>query len=473
MEWRSINMTKKIKIAYIGGGSKMWARVFMSDLALAEGLSGEMALYDIDREAAERNAKIGAYICENPKTRAQFDYRVYDELDDALCGADFVLMSILPGTFREMRSDVHTPEKYGIYQAVGDTVGPGGVLRAMRTVPIYEGFARRIQAVCPEAWVVNLTNPMSICIKTLYDVFPGIHAFGCCHEVFHAQEFLTCVLREMKGIDVDRSQFYTDACGINHFTWITEAQYRDIDLLSLLPGFMEKFYEEGYFERGPSRFAFRTDPFAYGNKVKMDLYRRYGALAAAGDRHLVEFLPNRWYLKDPETVKQWQFGLTTVDYREQQQAERVAETIALAAGEREFPLKKSGEEAVELMKALMGFGTRVSNVNLPNCGQMSQMPSGSVVETNCVFSAGQVKPVVSKPLPRAAANLIYRNCANIDLTYEGIQERNLDKLLAAFLDQPLCSSLTMEEGHRLFQEMCYQTRDYLDPYYDLDGYFTA
>lgn len=464
-------MKRNIKICYIGGGSKLWARVFMSDLAVADGLSGEMALYDIDRAAAERNARIGARINENPNTRSRFEYNVYENLDEALDGATFVLLSILPGTFKEMRSDVHTPEKYGIYQSVGDTAGPGGILRAMRTVPIYEEFAKKIKAICPNAWVINFTNPMSICIKVLYDVFPEIKAFGCCHEVFHAQKLLTVMLKELKGIEVKRNQIYTDACGVNHFTWITEAKYQDIDLLSLVPEFEEKFGEEGYYEEGNDRFAFETDPFAYGNKVKMDLYARYGALAAAGDRHLVEFLPNQWYLKDPETVKEWKFNLTTVDYREADQAKKIADTIEMAEGRKEFEVKKSDEEAVELMKALLGAGTVVSNVNMPNRGQMPQMPLGSIVETNCVFSNDMVSPVVSKPLPTGACNLVYRCCVNIDNTYEGIKERDLEKIYQAFVNQPLCNCLTMDDSKELFKEMCLNTREYLDLYFDLDSYF--
>lgn len=463
-------MEKHIKIAYIGGGSKQWARVFMSDLAVSEGLSGQIALYDLDLEAARRNAAIGQRINQNPAAKSHFQYTVCPRLEEALEGADFVIISILPGTFREMRSDVHAPEAYGVYQSVGDTAGPGGILRAMRTVPYYEEFAAKIRDICPNAWVLNFTNPMSICVKTLYDVFPQIKAFGCCHEVFHAQTLLTCVLKEIKGIQVDRKDIYTDACGINHFTWITEAKYRNIDLLALLPEFMDRFYEEGYYE-GYDRFAFRDDPFAYGNKVKLDLFRKYGALAAAGDRHLAEFVSNIWYLRDPETVRHWQFGLTTVDFREKQQAERVAETIAYANGTKPFPLEGSSEEAVDLMKALMGMKTVVSNVNLPNRGQMPQMPLGSIVETNCVFSNDQVNPVSAKPLPSAAANLVYRCCANVDTTYEGIKERDLSKIFAAFLNQPLCSSLTMEQCQTLFREMCCNTRSYLEPHFQLDRYF--
>lgn len=114
---------KYIKLAYIGGGSKAWARVFMNDLALSEGISGEIALYDIDMEAARRNQKIGARINENSVTVSKWDYVVYDTLEAALTGADFVACSILPGTFDEMHSDVHAPEKFGIYQS--DEGNPG------------------------------------------------------------------------------------------------------------------------------------------------------------------------------------------------------------------------------------------------------------------------------------------------------------------------------------------------------------
>lgn len=462
-------MKRKLKLAYIGGGSKQWARVFMSDLALAENLCGKMALYDIDKEAAMRNKKIGDQIAQNPSAKSVLEYNVYDTLEETLQDATFVILSILPGTFEEMRSDVHTPEKYGIYQSVGDTVGPGGILRAMRTVPLYEEFAQKIKEICPDAWVINFTNPMSICVKTLYDVFPEIKAFGCCHEVFHAQQFLTVVLKKMLGIEANRDEIYTDASGINHFTWITEAKYQDIDLLKLLPGFMDKFYEEGYYEyeeRG--RFAYKTDPFTYGNKVKMNLFKRYGVLGAAGDRHLAEFMNQNWYLKNPETVKKWLFGLTTVDYRIEDQQRKIKDTIEMAEGRKEFELKKSSEEAIELMKSIMGFESRISNVNLPNIGQVPGLPLGSIVETNCIFSNDCVKPVVSKELPVAVKNLVLRNCLNIDQTYEGIKERDLDKIFAAFVDQPLCCSLSLEDANSLFREMIANTKEYLEPFYNLD-----
>ncbi len=306
-----------------------------------------------------------------------------------------------------MRSDVHEPEKYGVFQSVGDTAGPGGVLRAMRTNPIYEGFANAVRERCPKAWVLNLTNPMSACVKALYQTFPEIKAFGCCHEVFHAQDFLCRVLREATGIDVCRRDIWTDVSGVNHFTWITGAKYKNIDIMALLPDFVEKHFEEGYNVSGPND-ACLTDTFSCANRVKMDLWKRYGALGAAGDRHLAEFVNNTWYLKDPETVKKWKFGLTTVDWREANQARKIAESVEMAEGRTEIPLAPSGEELVRILRGLAGLETVVTNVNMPNRGQMPGIPLGSVVETNCVFTHDTAAPVAAPRLPLGALELVRR-----------------------------------------------------------------
>ncbi len=462
---------RKIKLAYIGGGSKQWARVFMTDLALAGELGGEIALFDIDFAAAELNKRIGERINASKDCVSVWDYRVYEKLEDALTGADFVICSILPGTFDEMEADVHFPEKYGIYQSVGDTVGPGGVLRAMRTVPIYEGFAKAIKEYCPDAWVLNLTNPMTACTKTLYDVFPEIKAFGCCHEVFHAQEFLSCVAHEILGVErPDRSEIQIDACGVNHFTWITEASYKGTDLLKILPGFIDRFYESGYCERlGVAPGDFRDDYFLYGNKVKMDLFKRFGVLAAAGDRHLAEFMNGSWYIKNKEHAESWLFHLTPVRFRKQDRIEKIRISRRIAEGEQEAVVKHSDEEVVELIKALAGVVPPVvSNANVINVGQMQGLPLGSVVETNCVFSRDSLKPITSKPLPPEVNTLVLRNALNIENTYYGIKERNLNRLFEAFMNQPLCDGLSLNDGRELFTSMVKATDKYLKDYFPLE-----
>ena len=462
-------MMKTIKLAYIGGGSKAWARVFMNDLALTGEFCGEIALYDIDLAAAERNRQIGERINSHRDTVSHWNYVVYERLEDALCGADFVACSILPGTFDAMQSDVHAPEKYGIWQSVGDTAGPGGVLRAMRTVPLYEEFARAIRKCCPKAWVINLTNPMTICCKTLFDVFPEIRAFGCCHEVFNAEEFLCCVLKEELGIPrPDRHELVADASGINHFTWITEARWQDEDVLALLPGFMEKYYEKGNCEKpGAAPEDFRSDPFRYGNRVKMDLFRRYGILAAAGDRHLVEFLNKSWYLDSPADSERWLYHLTTVDYRKADQKKKITESIAVAAGTKPVTVQRSPEELIELMKAILGFGPVISNANTLNRGQMPQLPLGSVVEVNHLFDYDCVRPILCNPLPGPVSELVVQNAMNIENLYAGIRDRDLNVIFAAFMAQPLCSQLNRNRGEELFREMVLNTAEYLEPWFDL------
>ena len=455
---------RKIKIAYLGGGSKQWARVFMYDLALCADLTGEIGLYDIDKESAIRNQAIGNRINDADNTVSQWDYIVHDSLDDCLKAADFVVISILPGTFEEMRSDVHAPEKYGIYQSVGDTAGPGGVLRAMRTVPIYEEFARRIKEVCPDAWVINFTNPMSICTKTLYDVFPDIKAFGCCHEVFHTQDFLCDILKEETGIAATRNDIYTEVPGINHFTRISSAKYKDIEIFDYMPEYIKKHFKKGHYEHGPVD-QYKTDTFAYANRVKMDMYNRYGVLGAAGDRHLAEFMNNSWYLGSPRQVAEWKFALTTVDFRIQQMNERIAESIALADGSIKVEVQKSDEEAVELMRAILGLTTKISNVNLPNEGQVPGLPLGSIVETNALFTNDSVRPIMARKLPDGVLSLVSRCSHNIDVLHEGIKSRDMELILESFVNQPLCSKLSLEQAKDLFHEMVNNTRAYLNDYY--------
>ena len=184
-----------LKIAYIGGGSRGWAWTLMTDLAQEDQISGEVRLYDLDQKAAEVNKKIGNHLMSREDAKGDWKFEVYPTLESALTGCDFVIISILPGTFDEMESDVHLPERVGCYQSVGDTAGPGGIVRALRTIPMYVEIAQAIRSFCPDAWVINYTNPMSLCVKTLYYVFPQIKAFGCCHEVFGTQKMLQGFLK--------------------------------------------------------------------------------------------------------------------------------------------------------------------------------------------------------------------------------------------------------------------------------------
>lgn len=457
---RRINgRVEDLKIAYIGGGSRGWARGFMSDLALEERISGTVYLYDIDMEAAEDNAIIGNRMRELPENKSNWKYTVISDLGEALTGADFVVLSILPGTFDEMQSDVHAPEEYGIYQSVGDTVGPGGILRSMRTIPIYKGFAENIKKYCPDAWVINYTNPMTVCTKTLYEVFPEIKAFGCCHEVFGTQDFIASVYHEKTGISAQRSDIDVNIYGINHFTWIDRAKYKGVDLLPLMREYAEKH------KRGAASASLNwmNKRFCANQSVKLDLFRRYGVLAAAGDRHLAEFCPGSWYLKDEETVKDWEFALTTVDWRKDDMRERIQLTKDIVAGKKPLEIEPTGEEGVRQICALLGLGSYVTNVNIPNIGQIPNLPLGAVVETNAYFSGDNVTPLFAGNIPNDINHLVIRHVYNQEETVKCTLNGDYEGVFKVFLNDPNVN-LPIDNARELFNKMVENTKNYL-PYY--------
>ena len=459
------NRVEDVKIAYIGGGSRGWAWGLMSDLAREEAMGGLVALYDIDYEAAKANETIGNRVnIDCPEAPGKWTYKAEEKIEDALKGADFVVISILPGTFDEMASDVHTPEKYGIYQSVGDTVGAGGIIRALRTIPMYEVIANAIKENCPDAWVINYTNPMTMCVKALYKVFPEINAVGCCHEVFGTQKLLANCAKEMLGVEeeIKREEIKVNVYGINHFTWIDKAFYKNIDLLPYYKEYCIKHYNDEAAKITDDNWANRN--FISQNIVHYDLFLKYGVIAAAGDRHLAEFCPNKWYLKDPETVAKWRFALTSVAWRKEDLQERLARSKRLLSGEEKFKIKQTGEEGVKQMKALLGLGDFVTNVNVPNIGQTPNLPLGAVVESNAHFTVDSVRPVATGNIKTNVLSLMYQTVLNQETVVEAALERDLDKAFSAFIKDPQIETLSLDDAKKLFDEMVENTSKYLTEY---------
>ena len=450
---------RNLPVAYIGGGSRGWAWGFMKDLAADPDLCGTIRLYDIDRAAAERNQAIGQKISAHPDAVSRWKYEVSDSLKDALQGTDFVVISILPGTFDEMESDVHLPERAGVWQPVGDTVGAGGFMRAMRTIPMFVTIAEAIRDYAPEAWVINYTNPMSLCVRTLYEVFPKVRAFGCCHEVFGTQKLLCAMLKSEYGIEgVKRQDLHTTVTGINHFTWITEASWNGTDLMPLYAAFADQYAEEGYWESRDDNWM--NSFFNCAHRVKFDLFRRYGAIAAAGDRHLAEFTAP-WYTRDPETVKAWKFGLTPVSWRKEDLKRRLQRSDDLISGKEAVDLTPSGEEGHLLIKALLGLGDLISNVNVPNRGQIPNLPLGAVVETNAAFGLNRIDPVCAGPIPSAILPLVARHVYNQENTLQTALRCDRKLGFTTFMNDPQMAFVTPEDGQKLFDEMLENQRTYL------------
>lgn len=450
--------SNRLTIAYIGGGSQGWAWNLMVDLALEDQLSGTVRLYDIDHEAAARNAQIGNLLKLRPEVKGHWDYAAVPNLQQALSGADFVICSILPGTFKNMASDVHEPERYGLYQSVGDTVGPGGLLRALRTIPMYVEIGEAISRWAPRAWVINYTNPMSLCTRTLYEVFPEIKAFGCCHEVFGTQKLLAAMVAESRGIEgVDRAAIKVNVLGINHFTWLDRANYQGEDLFPLYRHYAQQHRETGFAPGEEDHWL--NSHFASRNRVKFDLFLRYGLIAAAGDRHLAEFLP-LWYLKDPETVKSYKFSLTPVSWRVGRKSELQAQSLRLSRGEEAMELKSSGEEGILQIKALLGMADLVTNVNLPNQGQCPDLPLGTVVETNALFGADDIRPVLAGRLPSEVRALISPHVDNQETILRAALTKDAGLAFQAFLNEP-SMTLVPQQAQELFTTMLEKTKDHL------------
>jgi alpha-galactosidase/6-phospho-beta-glucosidase family protein len=444
-----------IKIAYVGGGSRYWAKLVMTDLALCPHLTGEIALYDIDHGAAEANVALAAAIYAHPDARTKFEVRACQSAAEALQEADFVFLSILPGPIQMFAHDLDIPARYGILQTVGDTTGPGGISRALRAVPIFCDYARQIMVHCPGAWVINYTNPMTLCTAALYAAAPGIKAFGCCHEVFGTQQQLAAIVGEL--LDVPRPhprEIKLNIGGVNHFTLATEARWNGVDLFPLATQCTQR---EGFWD-DLTPWALENQAagrwFTPSGRVAADFLRRLGALGAAGDRHLVEFVP--WYLSSEQNLHRYGVILTPSSYRIERQ-QRLRDSPAGELGE---GLQHSGEEEVEQMLALLGVEPLDTNVNLPNVGQMPDLPLGAVVETNAQFRQGSLAPVVPRPLPAGALGLVRRVVDVQQMTLVAAIHKDKDLAFQALLNDPLCC-IPVDRAWAMFCELLEANREML------------
>ncbi|MBN2086046.1 MAG: hypothetical protein JW748_12575 [Anaerolineales bacterium] len=448
----------ELKIAYIGGGSRDWARKLMFDLARCPDLCGRIALHDIDSESAHRNEQLGNWLQDQPGVVSRWAYETVPVLDEALQGADFVIISIQPGPLELMAQEIAIVEEFGMFFPVGDTAGAPGLNRGLRSAAIYKGFAETIARICPQAWIINYSNPMSICTRTLAKVAPALKVFGCCHEVFNTQKMLAGLVGRYGGLDPapDRRELHCNVMGINHFTWIDRCEYQGRDVLELVrhhiaqPGTVRPF----------TRVEVESwkDWFRSADQVKYALLPRFGLLAAAGDRHLVEFLPG--FTRSIEGLFRWGVIRTPVSYRIERWRAAPEKTRDLMEGRTPFHLLGSGEEGVEQIKALAGSGELHSNVNLPNRGQIANLPLGAVVETNAHFGRDEVRPLAAGSLPPGLAPLVARHVANQELIIDAALSNDPELAFQAMFMDP-ANILDVDETWKMFRRLAVLNRVYL------------
>ncbi len=438
-----------LKIAYIGGGSRDWAHKLMIDLALCPELTGEVALYDIDIESARLNEQLGNWMQDQPGVVSRWHYAVTPNLRETLIGADFVIISIQPGSLEMMAQEIALAEEYCLFFPVGDTTGAPGLNRGYRCAKIYEGFAGALAAYCPNAWIINYTNPMSICTRTLTRVAPELKVVGCCHEVFSTQRMLARVASQMLNVEMPhRDEIKVNVLGINHFTWIDRAEYRGHDLLGLLGNYLQ--------QPGVLRTFTQADVESWNNwfhsadQVKFALFQRFGILAAAGDRHLVEFLPG--FTQSPEILFKWGVIRTPVAWRIDRWRAAPQKVRNLLHGNTPLDLKPTGEAGVNMIKALVGLGELILNANQENQGQIANIPLRTVVETNVHFSRGDVRPMLAGPLPDGVAPLIHQHICNQELIIEAALTSDPDLAFQAFFNDP-AHHLPIDTAWELFTKM--------------------
>ncbi len=422
-------------------------RDLMKDLALSGTFEGQIALFDLDFEAAQRNEEIARHVFGRPESKGKFKVKAVKRLADCLRNADFVVLSIEPGPMEARYADLVIPEEHGVIQPVGDSTGPGGILRGLRAVPVYAEYAAKIMEYCPQAWVINYTNPMTLCTRALHAVDPAIQAFGCCHEVFGTQTKLARLAREwFECADISRQDIKVDVTGINHFTWVTEARWRGEDLLPRLREYLEdsdRFKDQ---TAAAKKRAKEKKYFGGEGLVAFDLFRRFGALGAAGDRHLVEFVP--WYARDRKTLYRW--GVVCTPYEDRIGRVQKPDVAPDSYGQKE--INPSGEEGVLQMAVLLGLGDLDTNVNVPNRGQAPDLPMGAVVETNAAFRHRTLTPKTATALPPAANALVQSVVAVQEMTLEAALNRDLDLAFQALLCDPLIT-LSTDKAKTMFDAM--------------------
>lgn len=437
---------KDINITIIGGGSKQWALQFLRDTTLYKGLGGNITLHDIDNAAAIRNIDVAKRIFALNKTENKFTVSAEPNLEKSLKNCDLVIISIEPGLMTCREGDLLEPEKYGIFQSVGDTTGPGGIFRAKRAVPLFLNFGKAIKENCPDAWVINYTNPMTLCTAALYKAFPEIKAMGCCHEVFHLQTFIAGKAQEWLNVEkIDRREINIDITGVNHFTFITKASYKGIDLMPRIKELANSDIYKDYTALAKERIE-NEKWFDSDHLIALDFLKNFGSLGAAGDRHLAEFVP--WYLTSDETLNKYGVVRTPYEWRLARDNRRKNEPIT----DEDLIAKPSDEEGVDIMMSLFGERTLYTNINLPNRGQINYLPLGSIVESNGYITENSIVPSHSNNPTEAVKALIKRVNVVQELTLEAICNNDDEMLFQAFLQDPLMT-ISVEKARELFNRM--------------------
>jgi alpha-galactosidase len=397
------------KTVLIGAGSAVFTRYLVSDLMQA-GWDGELVLVDIDSAALAVARGVVSKMLAAGRSRlrlsATTDHRA------ALPGAGMVIATIGVGGRRAWEQDVFIPRRHGIHQPVGDTTMPGGISRALRMIPAMVAIARDVRELAPTALFINYSNPMSAICRAV-EKATGAGMVGLCHGVPHSAHLLA------EAIGAKDAQVEYTALGINHLTWFTSLRCDGT-------------------ERMPEVLArARAGEVVCGWPFSSGLAALLGAFPVPGDRHVCEFFPAMHlgagaYLGQTLGIDAFPFEATIA------RGDKVfSDMAALAASDapvgEDYIRCQGGEEVVPLATCLAGGGNRVFSVNLPNRGQIPNLPPEVVVEAPALATRGGLRPLANPPLPPAVAAILVGRFNVIEVTVEAALRGDRDLVVQALL----------------------------------------
>lgn len=449
-----------MKITFMGAGSTVFARNVLGDCMCTPALrEAEIALYDIDKQRLEDSEIILKAINKNiNESRAKIStYLGVENRKDALRGANFVVNAIQVGLYDPCTiTDFEIPKKYGLRQTIADTLGIGGIMRGLRTIPVLEDFARDMQEVCPDAWFLNYTNPMAI-LTGYMTRYSGIKTVGLCHSVQSCARDLLDHVGMLEEVGEDN--FYDRIAGINHMAWLLEIHDKQGN--DLYPEIRRRALEIN-----AKALASDKKEDKHGDMVRFDYIKRLGYYCTESSEHNSEY--NMFYIKDkyPNLIADYNIPLD-------EYPRRCIEQIANWAKQRDEILAngkvthtRSKEYASYIMEAIVTNNPYKIGGNVLNTGLIDNLPADACVEVPCLVDSSGVTPCHMGKLP---VQLAAMNMTNINpqlLTIEAAVTKKKDHIYqAAMLDPHTGSELSIDDIVKMVDELIEVHGDWMPKYH--------
>lgn len=426
------------RIVIVGAGGWVFPMELTRDILSFPALAtGTLALYDIDVAAAERTAKAARRLAELGGLDPRIE--VPRELSRALAGADFVITVFQVGGVDAYALDIEIPREYGIDQAVGDTLGPGGIFRGLRTVGALREVAEAMREICPDALLLNYANPMSVnCWATN---LLGVNIVGLCHSVQGTSELLA------RELDVPYHEVVFGCAGVNHTAWFTTFRRGDEDLIPRIREVMQARHVDGTVPLLPRS----DDPYESIERVRAELMMLTGYWHTESSHHASEYWA--WFRKTPELKRhyldrEWDYlaicrAVDPTDTNE--------EFLEEARGE---GIRHGGEFAAPIMDSVVTDEPRLVYGNVHNGGSVTNLADDACVEVACHVDANGVRPLLFGALPPACAALNEVQIAGQRLTVEAAMNGDRDLVHAAVALDPLTSAVqTLPRIHEMVDRM--------------------